>query len=233
MIICQICKIENNHLASICFKCGGFLQAKVDNINLFETLWKLIEHPSKAFKNIAMSKHKNYIVLLSFLSGISLSFLLLRYWKIYDYLETTKTLFIAGVGGGILVGVVSITIISFFIFNLTKFFKVRTLFRNVWSAVSFSFVPLIYSLIFLMPVKLLTFGINYFTTEHSLVSLNQSVYYILLTLDYLMLLWVAALLTVAVKSLYDLTIPKSLIICLPSLLVVAAGVYFSKVLIYG
>jgi hypothetical protein len=233
MITCQICKTENNHLASVCIKCGGFLQTKVDNINLFETLWKLIEHPSKAFKCIAMSKHKNYIVLLSFLSGINLSFLLLRYWNIYDHIETTKTLFIAGAGGGILVGVVSITIISLLISNLTKFFKVRTLFRNVWSVVSFSFVPLIYSLVFLLPVKLLTFGINYFNSDHSFVSLNQSVHYILLTLDYLMLLWVAALLTVAVKSLYDLTIPKSLIICLPILLFVAAGVYFSKVLIYG
>lgn len=233
MITCQICKTENNHLASICFKCGGFLQAKVDNINLFETLWKLIEHPSKAFKNIAMAKHKNYIVLLSFLSGINLSFLLVRYWNIYDLLETTKTLFIAGVGGGILVGVVSITIISFLISNLTKFFKLRTLFRNVWSVVSFSFFPLIYSLIFLMPVKLLTFGINYFGTDPSPVSLNQTVYYILMVLDSLMLLWVVALVFIAVKTIYNLTIQKSLTICLPILLFIVAGVYFSKVLIYG
>lgn len=233
MITCPICKTENNHLASICFKCGGFLQAKVDNINLFETLWKLIEHPSKAFKNISMAKHKNYIALLSFLAGINLSFLLLRYWNIYDLLETTKTLFIAGVGGGILLGVLSITIISLLIFNLAKFFKVRTLFKNVWSVVSFSFVPLIYSLIFLMPVKLLTFGIDYFGTDSSPVSLNQSVYYILMTLDSLMLLWVVALVIIAVKTIYNLTIQKSLTICVPILLVIAAGIFYSKVLIYG
>lgn len=233
MITCQICKTENNHLASICVKCGGFLQAKVDNINLFETFWKLIEHPSKAFKKIAMAKHKNYIVLLSFLSGINLSFFLFWYWKIYDHLENIKTLFIAGVGGGILLGVVFITIISLFIFNLTKFFQVRTLFRNIWSVVSFSFVPLIYSLIFLMPVKLLTFGVNYFGTDPSPASLNQSVYYIIMVLDYLMMLWVVAMVFIAVKTIYNLTIRKSLTICLPILLFIVAGVYFSKVLIYG
>ena len=233
MITCPICQTQNNHLTSICMKCGGYLQTKVDNINLFETLWTLIEHPSKAFKNIAMAKHKNYIVLLAFLSGIDLSFLLLWFWNVYDRLEDSKVFLLAGSGGGILFGLIFITIISLFVLSLAKIFKVKTLFRNVWSVVSFSFVPLIYAFIFLMPVKLLAFGINYFSTNPSPETLNQFVYDLLLIIEGSMISWAAILFIIAVKTIYGMNIGKTLTVCIPVLIIVSVAIYISKILING
>ena len=233
MIICPICQTQNNHLTSICVKCGGYLQTKVDNINLFETLWKLIEHPAKAFQNIAMAKHKNYIVLLAFLSGIDLSFLLLWFWNVYDRLEDSKVFLLAGSGGGILFGLIFITVISLFVLLLARIFKVKTLFRNVWSVVSFSFVPLIYAFIFLMPVKLLAFGINYFSTNPSPETLNQFVYDLLLIIEGSMIFWAAILFIIAVKTIYGMNIGKTLTVCIPVLIIVSVAIYISKIIING
>ena len=233
MITCSICRTQNNHLASICGKCGGYLQTKVENINLFETLWKLIEHPSKAFKNIAMAKHKNYILLLAFILGIDFSFLLLSYWNTYDRLEDTKIFLPVGIGGGILFGLILITIISLLVLLFAKIFKLKTRFRDIWSVISFSFVPLIYSFIFLMPVKLVAFGISYFSANLSPQTINQFVYYLLLIIDGSLFLWTAILFLIAIKTIFDLNITKALTICFPILIIVSVAFYFSKFLIYG
>lgn len=233
MITCPICQTQNDHLTSICLECGGYLQTKVDNINLFETLWALIEHPSKAFKKVAMAKHKNYIVLMAFLSGMDLCFLLLRYWNVYDRLEDTKIFLLTGVGGGILFGIIFITILSIFVVSLTKIFKVKTIFRNAWSVVSFSFVPLIYALIFLMPAKLVAFGVNYFSTNPSPETLNQFVYYLLLIIEGSMIFWAVVLFVIAVKTIYDLNITKALTVCIPIFIIISVAIYFSKIIIYG
>lgn len=233
MITCPICETQNNHLTSICVKCGGYLQTKIDNINLFETLWTLIEHPSKAFKNIAMAKHKNYIVLLAFLSGIDLSFLLLWYWNVYDRLEDSKVFLLAGSGGGIIFGILFITIISVFVLSFAKVFKVKTLFRNVWSVTSFSFVPLIFTFIFLLPVKLLAFGINYFSANPSPETLNPFIYYLILIIEGSMVIWTVALFVMAIKTIYDMNITKTLMVCIPILIIFSVLIYFSKIIVYG
>jgi hypothetical protein len=233
MIVCPICETQNNDLTSICAQCGGYLQTKVDNINLFETLWTLIEHPSKAFKNIAMAKHKNYIILLAFLSGIDLSFLLLWYWNVYDKLEDSKVFLLAGSGGGIILGLIVITIISLFVLSLAKIFKVKTLFRNVWAVISFSFSPLVYTLIFLMPVKLLAFGMNYFSANPSPETLNPFIYFLILIIEGSMVIWTVALFIMAIKTIYGMNITKTLMVCIPILVMVSVLVYFSKIVIYG
>jgi hypothetical protein len=233
MNTCPICQTSNNHLVSICIKCGGFLQQKVDNINLFETLWKIIEKPSNAFKNIAMAKHKNYVMLMAIMSGINLGFIILWYYKIFDRVENTQSLFFLTVGLGAVLGLALTTIISLYLNTLAIIFKKTTLLKNIWSVISFSFVPLIYSLIFLFPAKLVAFGLNYFSSNPSPESVNELVYYIILAIEGLMILWFLILFVLAVKTVYDYSLRKSLTVCIPILGLIVFAVILSKWLIYG
>src|SRR6059036_2490374 len=74
MITCSVCGQQNNELAVLCTSCQSYLQSKVENLNLFETIWQLIESPRSAFKRIVLAKHKNYVFVLSSLLGISMAF---------------------------------------------------------------------------------------------------------------------------------------------------------------
>lgn len=130
MINCPVCYSDNDELEIVCKSCRGFLQTKVDNINLFETLWGLIENPSKTFKNIAIAKSA-------------------------DTIDSVQLLFIFGFLGGIPLCIFLILLLS-------------------------AVIPFVYDLIFLLPLKLLTSGINYFKSNPSLTVINPTVHYIIL-----------------------------------------------------
>ena len=74
MITCRVCGTENDDLAVVCRSCKSFVQGKVDTLNLFETMWGLLEAPSRTFKKIAIARTKNYILPLSALCGVAAAY---------------------------------------------------------------------------------------------------------------------------------------------------------------
>src|SRR5690606_23987280 len=78
-VVCKNCNSENPFYELICRNCRSFLREKIYNIDLWKTISQLIESPSTAFRNIILSEHKNYLLLLLvliagklFLNGIFL-----------------------------------------------------------------------------------------------------------------------------------------------------------------
>jgi hypothetical protein len=232
MIECSICNTKNNHLATICPNCGGFLQTKVDNINLFETMWQLIESPVKAFKNIAISKHKNYIQLMGVLSGIDLSFLLISYLNLSNKMENPFSILIYGTVCGCLFGVLLISILSISVISIVKFLKANTSFKNIWSVISFSFLPFVFSLI-LIPLRLSTFGASYYGSNPSPTLINPFVYYLYFIIEALLIAWFVILFIIGIKTVYDFKLGKTLLVATPVLLFIFVAFYFSKYLMYG
>ncbi len=73
MIPCTVCGEANDDLATVCTKCHSYLQAKVDTIDLFPTIWGLIERPGPTMKKIVLARHKNYVFVLLMLLGVATS----------------------------------------------------------------------------------------------------------------------------------------------------------------
>jgi len=74
MITCPVCGTRNHHLTIVCGSCGGFIQGRVENLDLFSTIWKLIERPRAAFLSISLSRYKNYSTIVPSVAGIGLVF---------------------------------------------------------------------------------------------------------------------------------------------------------------
>lgn len=215
MIICPVCNTLNHHLSFTCNRCGGYIQTKIENIDLFHSLWQLIEHPSKAFKQIAISKHKNYIFFLTSLFGMSFLFLLFEYINIGRIIDRGVLIALIGVGGGLVLGFFFLTILTWITLGFSKLFKSPpTKFWNLYSVITYSTVPIIYIFILLLPIKLLTFGIILYTSNPSPVLVNASVYYIVSILEVLLLGWFTCLFTVACRIVFEITLLKSLTIAL-------------------
>ena len=104
--------MQNGELAVLCSSCKSYLQSKVDNLNLFETIWQLIETPGVAFKKILLARHKNYVILLSSLAGISMAFAL--FWMLHfgNRFENVVVLASAGALAGVPLGFVLMFVAS-------------------------------------------------------------------------------------------------------------------------
>lgn len=201
MITCAVCQTQNNHLAIVCSKCGGFLQTRVDTLDLFSTLWGIIERPSKAFHKIAVAQHKNYAYIVSSVAGIGFAFLIFWIMKAADYSDSLVNIIGAGVLAGSVFGLAAIPVFALFLKLTMKAFRMTVTFRSVMAVSAYACIPQVISVFLILPVKLMTFGTFYFSGNPSPWSLKPSSYALLLGLDALCAGWSLSLLTIGVKTL--------------------------------
>ena len=186
---CPICQFENTHLAVVCSRCGSYLQGRVDNLDLFSTAWRVVENPRRTFYAIATARHKNYGLVLSALGGIAITFLL--FWRIHagDHTSSILQIVAAGVVVGIPSGVVSMVLLAGLVVVIALFYRIRVKPRNAFAVAAYSLIPLTGSFPFLLPIKLLTFGSYFFSTNPSPWLLKPLSYGILLGLDGTAFIW--------------------------------------------
>ena len=74
IVQCPNCEIENNFYNLNCTKCGSLIRERVVNIDLWHTIGKIIDTPSKAFRNIIFAENKNYTFFLTIFFALKLTF---------------------------------------------------------------------------------------------------------------------------------------------------------------
>jgi hypothetical protein len=196
MIICSICHTENDQYATICIKCGGFLQNRVPNLDLFAVIWKIIENPRKAFQLIMLSEHKNYALFLYTLWGISTAFAGFWYFQVGDRFENVLSLIMWGLLIGIPLGIGLFPTVSLLHWILSKLFGGRSAFRTSIGISSYALTPIILSLVFVLPIELMTFGMYLFTQNPHPMVLKPALYIVLIGFDSAMVLWTFILLII-------------------------------------
>jgi hypothetical protein len=226
MIICSICKIENDQYATICKSCGGFLQNRVPNLDLFSTLWEMIENPKNAFRLIMRAEHKNYSLFLYCLFGVSLSFTGFWFWRIGEIFENILLLIFWALVSGILMGIVLCPFLTSWHWILSVMLKGKATFKTSLGIMSYSFLPIIISSIFILPIKLLTFGMYLYTFNPHPFTVKPLVYSILIGLDIVLILWSILLSMIGTKIGYHLSVGKSIIIGLSTYLIIACGLVY-------
>lgn len=189
MIICTVCKAENDLFSSVCKKCGSFLQNRVHNLDLFYTLWKVIESPRNAFRLIMLAEHKNYTLLLYALYGINIVFTGFWHFKLGDKFGNILSLFSWAMLIGIPLGIALCPLVSFFYWILSKIFGSKATFRNSLGIMSYALTPILISLVLVLPVELLTFGMYLFTFNPHPIHIKPISYIMLIGLNITLTVW--------------------------------------------
>jgi hypothetical protein len=189
MIACSICGTINDEFAVLCVSCKGYLQAKVDNLNLFETLWGLVESPRMTFRRIILAAHKNYGLLLSMLAGMFIVYAI--FWLRDSGSAFANVLSLLGYGfvGGALVGIPLVVLVGMMGALLCRLLGGRLSVRNAFALTAYSAMPVIVSLVAVVPVEIAAFGNYLFDRNPSPWVLQPAMYAILLGLHGLALLW--------------------------------------------
>ncbi|HTY58728.1 MAG TPA: Yip1 family protein [Bacteroidota bacterium] len=194
MIACTVCGTQNDEFAVICASCKSFLQTKVDNLNLFETLWSLMESPRTAFRRIALARHKNYVILLSCLLGIALVYGVFWFKTLGARFPDFMLLVGAGVVAGPFVGILFTMLLSVIVHRVGRLLGGTGSYRNVRAATVYASVPIVYSLVLVFPVEIAIFGPYLFSDNPPPLVINPAAYIVLLGFDGAALLWSLALL---------------------------------------
>jgi hypothetical protein len=221
MIKCTVCLAENDDFATTCIACKAFLQDRVPNLNLFETGWQVIEAPSKAFQKIALAEHKNYVLFLFSLLGVSLSFTAFWYLRLGTRFESLLDLIPAAVGIGVGFGLVAAVVVTAVYHLLAKMMGGRAGFRGSLGVLAYSMTPIAFSLVLILPIELLTFGMYLFTGNPHPYVMKPVSYVLLVGFDALIAVWTLALAIVATKVGHQLNILKSI-----TVIVLTVGFFF-------
>jgi hypothetical protein len=196
MIICSVCRTENDKYATICIKCGGFLQNRVANLDLFDVIWKIIENPRKAFQTIMLAEHKNYALFLYTLWGISATFAGFWYFRVGDRFENILFLIFWALIIGVPLGIGLFPTVSILHWILSKSFGGISSFRTSIGISSYALIPIILSLVVILPIELMTFGMYLFTGNPHPMALKPMLYIVLIGIDSAMVFWTFILLII-------------------------------------
>jgi hypothetical protein len=226
IITCKNCGTENPFYGFICTKCKSYLRERVVNIDFFNLIGLLIESPAKAFQKIIFAEHKNFVYLVLFLVGIKLS---INSAILYPYIAPNLNF----LSQAIVIFILSIIllllfnfIISYLLKALSNFVGVKTRPKDNFSIIVYSFLPMVYAIIFLFPVELVLFGGYLFSRDPSPFLLKPIPSYMLLGMEVFILLWCILLTFIALKlttklNAFSIIIAVIINICINTIPIIA------------
>ncbi len=227
MIKCTVCFTENDPFETICPQCGSFLQNRIPNLNLFETLWGILESPAKTFPKITLAEHKNFSLFLFSLFGVSVSFTAFWYYQLGNRFSSLPELLLYAFAIGLVGGVVVPPIVALPYHFVARVFGRKATYRTAYSILAYSTTPIVLSLILVLPIELMTFGIYHFTANPHPFVIKPASYIALVSFDALVALWSIWLVVRGTKIAYRIGWTKSFIatiVAVASLLLFVTGI---------
>jgi hypothetical protein len=193
MITCSVCGQENDDLSIICSSCKSYVQGRVDALNLFETVWGIIEAPGATFKRIVLARHKNYTFILSALFGICLVFELAWYKSVAEHVSSLLTIVAAAAIVGPVLGIAVVWVLSVVLLRASRLLKGNGTRRNLYAVIAYASMPMVLVLVFIVPLQTAVFGIDFFGTNPPPMIIRPIEYTVLLCIKGLAALWTFAL----------------------------------------
>lgn len=225
MISCPVCGTGNRELAVTCDSCHGFLQSKTDVLDLFSTVWAVIEQPSRAFRRVALATHKNFVFFLTSLFGISWLFTAMWVTGVGDRVGSLAVIILLGLVAGPPSGLLLLVTLSGVILWIGRKAGGEGTFRNTFAVVAYATLPLCLSLIFVLPVELGIFGSALFGTMPPPSVLKPTIYPVLIGIQGVTVVWFIVLSAMAVSVVHDLRKGKGALIAGGAVLLLAGSTF--------
>jgi hypothetical protein len=211
MITCGVCKTENDEFAIVCRNCKSYIQNRIPNLDFFETVWQIIESPRRAFHHITLAEHKNYSILLFALFGVGLSFTAFWYFELGSRFESILSLLGEAISIGVALGFLCAFLFTFLFDVIARMLGGKGSVRNSLGILAYATTPISLSLVLVLPVELLTFGMYLFTSNPNPYTIKPGIYVTLISFDSAMALWAFGLSIVGASVGKQLPIVKSFV----------------------
>jgi hypothetical protein len=230
-VTCPNCNSENPFYNSVCSRCKFYLRDRIYNIDLWTVISSLIENPTKAFRTIIFSEHKNFILFILFF--VTIKYLLhARFIAMISVGEFQSTV---GLQYSYLI-VLGIIIIYFLLFSFVyKLFgslsEINIRFKDTLALIIYSQIPVLFGLFILFPLELVIFGDYLFTLNPTPFVIKGTIAYFFLVLEIGLILWsiflvIKAFMTQNQHPLFSLTSASVFVVLFLTL------IYFCSVFVF-
>jgi hypothetical protein len=188
-ISCPNCNSDNPFYNSICSGCKFYLRDRIVNLDLWTVISSLIESPTKAFRTIIFSEHKNFILFILFF--VSIKYLInARFISMVSVGEFQSTI---GLQISYLI-VLSIMLIYFIIFSyihksLSKKSEFSIRLRDTFALIIYSQIPFLFGLFILFPLELVILGDYLFSMNPTPFIIKGSITYFFFAIELGLVLW--------------------------------------------
>ncbi len=223
MIKCAVCLTENDDFAVTCPNCKAFLQNRIPNLDLFNIGWKVLESPREAFKTITLAEHKNYALFLFTVFGVSLSFTGFWYLQLGTRFMSLIDLIPAALGIGVLLGLLTSVVITGIYYGFAKILGGAAGFRTSLGVIGYSVTPITLSLMFVLPIELLTFGMYLFTSNPSPYTIKPLSFILLAGFDVAVSVWSIVLAVIGTRVAHRINIARSILAVVGTLGIYCGG----------
>lgn len=208
-VICPNCKTENPFFNFICNNCRVYLRDRIFNLDLWSTVSSIIETPSKAFKTIILSEHKNFIFFI--LIFIGLKYLInVRFISMLSLGEFRSTIGLQ-YSYLIVLGAALIYFLSFSILYTVvgKRNDIYLRFKDTFAIIIYSQIPYLFGLVLLFTLELVLFGDYLFSKNPTPFIIKGFLAYLFLILEVGIIIWsifliFKAFLTQSQKKLFSI-----------------------------
>lgn len=188
-ITCKNCNEQNNFYEMNCKKCGAILRSRVVNIDLWKTVWELIETPKKAFANIIFSEHKNFISFLIVFIGLKLFVNASFIFNLILPKATNEINIPVQMAISVILTILLIILISLLIKLVVSSNGIKTRLKDNIAVIIYSHIPVIIALIILLPIEYGIFGGHWIYYNPSPFIIKASSAYLLAGVELIFILW--------------------------------------------
>lgn len=188
VIVCNNCSTENPFYSLTCQGCSSYLRSRVPNIDLWDTISKILYAPVSTAEMLIQAEHKNFLVSLIILAGIKFSLFIAAYYNSISSDNFDKNIF-GILLSGVLIFCAIILLISFFATITNKLFGLKTRFKDNLIIYVYSYLPTILVFVFLTPIYFALFGIYWYSFNPSPFMIKPIAAYVLASLEGIFFLW--------------------------------------------
>lgn len=188
-VTCPNCNSENPFYNSVCSGCKFYLRDRIYNLDLWTIVTSLIESPSKAFRTIIFSEHKNFILFILFF--VTIKYLINdRFIAMISVGEFQSTVGLQ-YSYLIVLGVIGIYFLLFsFVYKLLgNLSEINIRFKDTLALIIYSQIPVLFGLFILFPIELVIFGDYLFTMNPTPFVIKGNIAYFFLVLEIGLILW--------------------------------------------
>jgi hypothetical protein len=165
------------------------LRDKIYNLDLWTVISSLFETPTKAFRMIIFSEHKNFILFILFF--VSIKYLIdARFISMFSVGEFQSTI---GLQLSYLI-ILGITLIYFIIFSLVykslgKRNEINIRYKDTFALIIYSQIPFLFGLFILFPLELVILGDYLFSMNPTPFIIKGSITYFFLAIEIGLVIW--------------------------------------------
>lgn len=188
-IECNICHHENPLYFMNCEKCNAYLHSRIANIDLWDTLWNIIESPIKAAEIIIQSDHKNFLVTILLLISFKIGLNALTISNAFSSNNGEERNGLAIITYSAIIFITVLLALSLIITQLHKLYKIRSRFKDNLAIFTYSFLPMLVFFAVITPIQIALFGTYWFSFNPSPLIFKPMSTYVIFILEILFYMW--------------------------------------------